>query len=67
MGKTAMTPIREIRKRYTTDYALALEMGITPAQLKRFLGRDAFFNIHTGEFFQVAKTKANIGLYEGNK
>ena len=62
-----MKSLKEIRKRYNSDYALAIEMGITPAQLKRFLDRNASFNPQTGEFFQVAKTKANIGLYEGNK
>lgn len=62
-----MTPIREIRKRYKSDYALAKELGITPAQLARFLKRDAFFNCYTGEFYQVAKTKGNIGLYTGDE
>lgn len=60
-----MVPIRTIRARYKTDYALAKELGITPAQLGRFLQRDAFFNCYTGDFFQLAKTKANIGNYKG--
>lgn len=60
-----MIPVRDIRKRYNSDYSLAVEMGITPAQLKRFLDRDAFFNLYTGEFYQAAKTKALIGTYEG--
>lgn len=57
-GVMNLEPIREIRKRYKSDYALAKELGIYAKTLRSFIDRDALFDHDTGRFYPPSETVA---------
>lgn len=56
--KINLEPIREIRKRYKSDYALAQGLGIYAKTLRSFIDRDALFDHDTGKFYPPSETVA---------
>lgn len=53
-----LEPIREIRKRYKSDYALAKKLGIWAKTLRSLIDRNALFDNETGTFYVPSETKA---------